>query len=220
MRSSVRHGIHAATIAVSVLLLLVVGAALRPLLVDDPAPSGISLSGTEIGFAQDMNQHHQQALFLVQRLDSGVDPVVRRLAAQIDSAQRIEIGTMLGWLQLAGAAPTSTEPMAWMTSDAGSHTGHHSTAAADRAALMPGMASWDELGTLAEARGRAAEVLFLQLMIRHHQGGIAMAQAVDALLVSGPVKETARSMAQEQRQEIGVMSMMLDSFGAVPLPVG
>lgn len=45
-----------------------------------------------------------------------------------------------------------------------------------------------------------------------------MAGALDQQLASGPVKETARGMIQEQRQEIGTMSMLLDTLGATPLP--
>lgn len=44
---------------------------------------------------------------------------------------------------------------------------------------MPGMATMAELDALAASRGPDAEILFLQLMERHHRGGIAMGQAAD-----------------------------------------
>ncbi|MBF6454984.1 DUF305 domain-containing protein [Nocardia cyriacigeorgica] len=213
------RGMRIAGYAAVAVLLLVIGAALRPLFVDDDRPADPVLDEVEIGFVQDMTAHHQQALIMVQRLDPAVDPAVARLAQQMADTQRLEIGTMLGWLRLANASPLSPQPMAWMraaaepahhTGPAGAHTpaGHP----------MPGMATMAELDALSAARGRAAEILFLQLMLRHHQGGVAMAQAADQLIESGPVKETARSMIHAQSQESGVMAALLGQRDARPLP--
>jgi len=214
-----------ASYAASALILLVLGAALRPaILPDHRAPTPI-LTAAEAGFAQDMTAHHEQALIMVQRLDSGADPMVLRLAQQIDQSQRMEIGMMLGWLRLADASPMSSHPMAWM--HAGSSTAEpHSMAmpitpgptAPELPNTMPGMASQAELDTLAAARGRAASVLFLQLMYRHHLGGIAMAKAADRQLASGAVKEQARAMIIEQSEDCGMILSLLDQLGAQPLP--
>lgn len=203
--------------------LLVLGAALRPLVLPEQHTATPILSSVEIGFSQDMTAHHQQALLMVQRLDPGVDPTVLRLAQQLDSTQRLEIGTMLGWLRLANATPLSPRPMAWMPAD-GSAPHQHSMPVAQAepkappGTVMPGMATTAELDALAAARGRDAEILFLQLMYRHHRGGIAMAQAADQLIAAGPVKETARSMIHAQAQETGLMGMLLTERGAAPLP--
>ncbi|KAA8889388.1 DUF305 domain-containing protein [Nocardia colli] len=201
--------------------LLVLGAALRPLVLPENHTATPILNSVEIGFVQDMTAHHQQALIMVQRLDRNVDPGVLLLAQQLDDTQRLEIGTMLGWLRLANASPVPTHPMAWMHS--GEAVPHeHSVAQPDQKkaadTLMPGMATMAELDALAAARGRDAEILFLQLMFRHHQGGIAMAQEADQLLPSGPVKETARSMIHAQGQEAGFMGVLLAQRGAAPLP--
>jgi uncharacterized protein (DUF305 family) len=185
---------------------VVLGAALRPLVLPEGHTAVPVLTTVEIGFAQDMTAHHQQALIMVQRLDRNVDPTVLRLAQQLSDAQRIEIGTMLGWLRLADASPLSSHPMAWM------HTAvsqHHPSASPSNSVAMPGTATTAELDALATARGRDAEILFLQLMFRHHQGGLVMARAADELLTSGAVKETARSIFQSQSQEAGVISLLL-----------
>lgn len=55
--------------------------------------------------------------------------------------------------------------------------------------------------------------MFLQLMERHHRGGIAMAQAADALLERGPVKQSTRDMINSQSQESGLMTLMLGQRG-------
>ncbi|MFC6012313.1 DUF305 domain-containing protein [Nocardia lasii] len=192
---------------VAAVFLLVLGAALRPVFFADSAAPPTLFGVTELGFVQDMTAHHQQALILTERLDAGVDPAVRGLADQIADVQRMEIGTLLGWTQLAGAAPTSAEPMRWMARDHHSSSGHEG---------MPGMATVAELDALSAARGAAAETLFLRLMYRHHAGGIAMARAADALLTSGPVKQAARAMAQSQSQELGYLGMLLELRGARP----
>ncbi|WP_040866498.1 DUF305 domain-containing protein [Nocardia exalbida] len=212
-----RYWTHVAALASAAFALLVLGAALRPAIFPEGRSATPILTDVEIGFVQDMTTHHQQALLMVQRLDRSVDPAIARLAEQLDRTQRLEIGTMLGWLRLADAAPGSTHPMAWMHT-AGASAHRHPTAHSAAAPPMPGMASTAELDTLASARGRDAEILFLQLMLRHHQGGIAMAEAADGLLRSGPVKEIARSMIHGQGQEAGVMGMLLAQRGAPVLP--
>ncbi|EME18134.1 DUF305 domain-containing protein [Rhodococcus triatomae] len=194
-----------------VLLLLVVGAALRPLVIPERSGAGPVLDDVEVGFVQDMAAHHQQALAMVNRLAPDVDPTVAALARQIGDAQRIEIGTLQGWLRLAEAAPTNPTPMNWMVEGAGHR---HDAVSTGPGVAMPGMATTAELDGLSSAHGRDAEVLFLQLMERHHAGGVEMARAADRLLTGGPVKEVARGAMQSQSQEAGLMGVMLAQRGA------
>ncbi|MGW5923046.1 DUF305 domain-containing protein [Nocardia fluminea] len=200
-----RRVLLGAACAATVLLLLVVGAAIRPLFFSEKATVTPVLTPTEIGFVQDMTGHHQQALVLVERLATDVDPTVRRLADQIADAQRLEIGMMLGWLRLAAATPTNPRPMSWMP------TGHHTAAAS---ATMPGMATRDDLDALARARGADAEMMFLRLMYRHHQGGVAMAQTFDGLSDGGPVEQAARDMVSTQSQESGIIGLLMSQRAA------
>ncbi|NNH75820.1 DUF305 domain-containing protein [Nocardia uniformis] len=196
-------------------LLIGVGMALRPVLVPQDQATPSVMNPTEIGFAQDMLLHHQQALFMVQRLDPAADPAIKQLAQQISDSQRVEIGTMLGWLRLANASPTNPNPMAWMHTDSDPDAAHHHSS---EDGLMPGMATLAELDALSAARGTDAETLFLQLMLRHHQGGVTMAEAADELLTSGAVKEAVRAMITEQNQEAGIITIVLAQRGAQPLP--
>ncbi|MFD3508238.1 DUF305 domain-containing protein [Nocardia sp. NPDC058666] len=200
--------LRVAAACATAVFLLALGAAFRPLIWPESATVTPVLTTTELGFVQDMTAHHEQALSLTARLEPGVDPTVRALADQIADAQRMELGTLLGWTQLAGAAPTSPLPGTWMTGSA--H--HHSTPDTP----MPGMATMAELDALSAARGPDAETLFLQLMYRHHSGGVTMARAADTLITSGPVKQTARAMAQSQSQEMGYLGMLLAVRGAQP----
>ncbi|MCU1642257.1 MAG: hypothetical protein JWN03_2532 [Nocardia sp.] len=215
--------VRAAGLAALAVLLCLSGMLLRPFIIPDSQSAPPVLNPTEIGFTQDMMAHHEQALIIVQRLDPAADPTIRQLAQQISDTQRIEIGTMLGWLRLANASPTDPHPMSWMRSTGMSGGTDHSamsmptTTAPAAGAAMPGMATLAELDALSAARGSAAETLFLQLMLRHHRGGVAMARAADKQVTSGPVKETARSMITAQSQEAGIMTLLLAQRGAQPL---
>lgn len=216
MTAALRGRLRPLGTVVLALALVAVGMLIRPLLVPESHSAAPVLTPVEIGFAQDMSSHHTQALIMVQRLDSGVDPSIRQLAQQIGDTQRMEIGTMQGWLRLANASPDSRHPMAWMNSDT-AHDHSMPTMTSSNGTSMPGMATQAELDQLAAARGADAETLFLQLMLRHHRGGVAMAKAADQLIASGPVKEAARGMITAQSQEAGLMTLLLAQRNAQPL---
>jgi uncharacterized protein (DUF305 family) len=168
----------------------------------------------EAGFARDMATHHAQAvdMSLVVR-DKSSDRELRTLAADIIVTQSTQRGIFMGWLQQWGLPQASSLPrMAWMPG----HT--HMAPATDGAVLMHGMASNAELQRLGDANGVDAEILFLQLMIRHHEGGIIMAQAVLALSNSREVEQLARSIEDGQRAEIAEMRNLLAVRGAQSLP--
>jgi uncharacterized protein (DUF305 family) len=118
----------------------------------------------------------------------------------------------LGWLQQWGLLQASMRPrMAWMP-------GHvHGTPATDGPVLMHGMASDAELRSLEDATGADAEIRFLQLMIRHHEGGIIMARALMALSDRRELVQMAKSIDEGQRAEIALMRNMLAARGAQPL---
>ncbi len=167
----------------------------------------------EAGFARDMATHHAQAvdMSLIVR-DKSSDRELRTLAADIVVTQSTQRGIFMGWLQQWGLPQASVQPrMAWMP-------GHsHMTPAADGAVLMHGMASAAELRRLSDATGVDAEIQFLQLMIRHHEGGIIMARALMALSDRRELVQMAKSVEDGQRAEIAEMRNMLAARGARPL---
>lgn len=190
--------------------------------VDIPTPSTV-----DIGFAQDMSEHHDQAILMSRTLAPDVAEDVRGLADRIVATQTVESATMRGWLTWFGEPPTAAEPMAWMASDGDSGRGgdHHEPedgatmpAHADDGPPMPGMASAEDLRRLSELRGVEAEVLFLQLMIRHHDGGVVMSTAAhNDPRAHSATSQLALSMLGEQGEEIGLMRLMLLDRGAQPL---
>jgi uncharacterized protein (DUF305 family) len=118
---------------------------------------------------------------------------------------------MTGWLQLVDAPPAATSPMAWMGHDEHHHPG-------DAATAMPGMASPADLTRLQRSTGRDNEVLFLQLMVRHHQGGIDMASHAVRHTDTDAVRRAAAVMISEQAQDIQVMTTLLAQRDGAPLP--
>ena len=158
----------------------------------------------EAGFARDMATHHAQAAemgFIIR--DASADHQLRTLAYDIIVTQTAQRGVFMGWLQQWGLSQSSAQPrMAWMVGHA------HGTSSSG---LMPGMASDADLERLRQASGRDAEILFLQLMIRHHEGGVEMARAVLALSDRDDVVTMARSIESSQAGEIALMTEMLDA---------
>jgi uncharacterized protein (DUF305 family) len=168
----------------------------------------------EAGFARDMATHHAQAVdmaFVIR--DKSSDDAMRALAYDIVVTQSTQRGVFMGWLQEWGLPQSSAAPrMAWMRGHA--QMAHGATGTT----LMHGMATDEELRRLREAQGIEAEILFLQLMIRHHEGGVIMARAVVDLSRRADVVQMARSIDSGQRVEIAAMTQMLAARGARPLP--
>lgn len=167
------------------------------------------LSSMEIGFAQDMSAHHQQAVTMTDMLAPDATADVKALAEQIRFTQLTEIGQMTGWLQLAAAPPAGTHPMAWMMAPSADHH-----AAMNEPMQMPGMASPADLKQLQHSTGLANQTLFLHLMTRHHQGGITMAAYAFQRTTNDTIRRAASVMVDEQTQEIQIMTAMLAQHGA------
>jgi uncharacterized protein (DUF305 family) len=167
----------------------------------------------EAGFARDMATHHAQAVDMSFTIyDKSEAREIRSLAFDIINTQANQRGMFLGWLQQWELTQsTDLRPMAWMS-------GHGHGAQPVTGGLMPGMASAAELDRLRGADGVAAEVLFLQLMIRHHEGGVQMAEGLLRLSDRPEVAGMARKVVEGQSGEIKLMTEMLGHRNAQPLP--
>ncbi|XVQ88591.1 DUF305 domain-containing protein [Microbispora siamensis] len=170
----------------------------------------------EAGFARDMGVHHAQAVemsFILR--DKTSDQALRSLAYDIITTQSTQRGIFMGWLQQWGLDQSSGRPaMAWMAGHG--HGGAATTAPTP--GTMPGMATEEEMNRLRQATGRDAEVLFLQLMIRHHQGGVEMAEGLLKLSDRDEVRALAQHIVDGQNAEIRTMTDLLAKRGAQPLP--
>lgn len=164
----------------------------------------------EAGFARDMSLHHEQAVEMsMLAYAKATNPDVKQEAYDIAVTQAGQIGTMKAWLDTWHVSRSGTEePMAWMPN------GSRELTADGR---MPGMASAAEITKLNTVTGRDFDVLFCQLMIRHHIGGVHMINGVLAEAHNDDVLTLAQSMKDNQQREIGVMQDMLTAMGAKPL---
>lgn len=182
-------------VAIGVAVGLVLGAALAALWPRFPGDTS-----AEAGFARDMSVHHAQAVAMAELIRLRTDDEeLRLLATDIALTQQAQIGRISGWLDIWGLNPTGSEPpMTWMGM-----------------AGMPmmGMASQAEVNALADLPIAEAEESFLRLMIRHHQGGVAMAEAILERTARPAVVRLAEAIVVGQTAEMEAMQAMLDARG-------
>src|SRR3954453_21177934 len=172
-------------------------------------PDEQSFSKADVGFLTDMETHHNGAINMsFDYLDRSHDPVVKHFAQEIISSQSQELASMNSYLNRAGGADVAGDgsvAMAWM--------GHPV-----RPADMPGMPTKAELGQLDESSGLDADDLFTHLMIRHHAGGIAMADYAAEHGEHAGVRNLARTIAQVQRTEINEINARRVAIGLPRIP--
>lgn len=194
------------TTRIAILLVLVaVSAAIAGYFISDMQTPGAT--SADVGFARDMSEHHRQAVEMSRLLyDRSDDDVLRTVAYDIMITQQGQIGIMTGYLSTWGHPIADLGPrMEWMGMSVDG--------------LMPGMATREEMNTLAAADGREAEIIFLQLMIPHHVSGVEMAEAAAEQAQTEIVRNLAHSMAQAQQSEIDYMQDLLVERGEEPVTV-
>lgn len=159
------------------------------------ACGGTDHGEADVRFAQQMIPHHAQAVEMAdQALDTSRDPDVRRLAQQVRDAQDPEIRTMTGWLEEWGEdVPDPAGGGAGMADMEG----------------MDGMMSADDLRRLDAARGAEFDRTWLQLMVEHHRGAVAMARTEQAEGEADEAVGLAEDVERSQTREIAEMEDLL-----------
>ncbi|MBA9006862.1 DUF305 domain-containing protein [Thermomonospora cellulosilytica] len=156
-------------------------------------------TAADIAFVQMMIPHHQQALEMsVLAPKQASDPKVKALAERIDVSQGAEISAMQSWLKQHGR------------SAGGGHGGHGGPAASPSHAGMPGMATPQEMARLQAARGEEFDRLYLNLMIKHHEGAVTMVREVLSKSTNVQIQEMAKEILTGQNAEIVRMRDLLN----------
>lgn len=163
-------------------------------------------SAADVRFMSGMIPHHAQAVLIAGWAAShGARADVQILAERIVVAQQDEIALIQTWLRDRNEPVPDANPMhATMRMNGGEHT-----------MLMPGMLSAEELAQLERARGTDFDRLFLESMIRHHEGAVTM---VDELFSSyGAAQDEvvfrfASDVYADQTTEINRMYSMLETL--------
>lgn len=175
---------------------------------DTAAPSAI-----DIGFAQFMRGHHDQAIVMTEILLADRSSTLATLASRMQTTQLIELGQMKGWLQLWDKPLLpATDSMDWMLlgeNPPDEALSRYLIACRNSPGGMPGLATVEELQRLRALRGEARDRLFLQLMLKHHQGGLPMAQFAAHNARTAAVRTMAAQMMVEQTQELATMAMLV-----------
>jgi uncharacterized protein (DUF305 family) len=155
----------------------------------------------EVIFARDMIAHHEQAVDMALRIrERTTDPTLLAFVNDIILTQQNQIGQMSGWLAIWGRPFAGAEPaMLGM-------------------GPMMGMADQADVNALSILPVAEAEVQFLQLMGRHHEGGVMMASDVLTKRLHPEVAQLAQAMVRGQSAEIDFITAMLELRGAEPLP--
>jgi uncharacterized protein (DUF305 family) len=190
----------AVLIVISAALCLVAGFAVG-WVVATAAPGNDS---AEAGFARDMQTHHQQAVEMAMyEWRNGSDETLRMVAYDIATAQSAEIGMYRSWLREWDVQLSTGEPMAW----AGDEHAHDSESAGG---LMPGMATTEQMGEFKSLTGTDADLMFIEMMIEHHIGGVDMARAALDLADDERVVDAAKRTVIVQQAEIESLENHLD----------
>lgn len=145
--------------------------------------SNSEYSSADIAFAEMMIPHHEQAIEMSEiAFLNTTNPDVLKLAQEIKDAQSPEIELMMSWTGVK----------------ASTHGGH----------MMDGMLSQNELSDLRQAKDKAFDRLFLEGMIKHHEGAIEMAQDV-AASKNKDVADLSTAIISAQEVEIAKMKELL-----------
>lgn len=164
------------------------------------AANGEVFNDADVRFATDMIPHHAQAIEMVTLTDGrALDPDVAALAQQIREAQVPEVEDMTDWLTAWGQEVPETSL---------DHTnaGHDMEGMSD----MPGMMSAEEMTSLQSAADADFQRMWLEMMVRHHEGAIEMAETEEAHGEYPAAIALARSIQAAQQAEIDQMHGMLE----------
>lgn len=165
----------------------------------------------DVTFAQMMLVHHQGAIEMADLAPTrAAGGQVKDLAVKIKAAQTPEIAEMKGWLAAWMPAVGSSE-MTMSSDKMGSMSGmnHGGSSSSAMPGMMPGMMSPADMDKLKGAKGAAFDKMFLEMMIKHHQGAIEMAKTEKSSGQNTAALKLADSIIASQAAEITTMQNLL-----------
>jgi uncharacterized protein (DUF305 family) len=161
-------------------------------------------SPQDVRFVQDMIPHHQQALEMSALAPARTNrPELLEAARRIEASQSGEIRFMKEWLAVRGQKVPEPSQHAAM------HL-HHT---------MQGMASPEQMRALAASNSTDFDRMFLELMIRHHDGALKMVKALleqPGAAFDPVLFEFTTSITNDQSAEIERMNVLLATLSSDP----
>jgi uncharacterized protein (DUF305 family) len=153
----------------------------------------------DMTFAKGMIPHHSGAVEMAKLVEGRTsNAAVLGLAKRVQAAQAPEIEQMTAWLNKWGAMPEMTSGAASASSMPGM-SGHS----------MPGSTGTDDMTMLSKAKGAAFDRMWLDMMIKHHEGAIEMARTELSTGTNPETKSLAQKIIDAQQTEITEMQGML-----------
>jgi len=157
----------------------------------------------DVAFIQQMIPHHTDAVNMAELVSSrSKNPQVIDLANRIGKGQEPEIQQMQGWLSTWNASMPGMSTPAMPGMSDGSMPGMSGGS-------MPGMMSADEMKQLEQAKGAEFDKMWLDMMIKHHQGAVEMAKTELTKGSNADAKALAQKIIDVQQAEITEMQGLL-----------
>jgi uncharacterized protein (DUF305 family) len=193
-RFSFHHIALSATAAVAALALSACGAqdkgsagqagdsAVTPGTTQSAAGTDASFNDVDVAFAQMMIPDHQMTAKmaeLAKQKASSKD--LKTLAGQMLEGQQQAVTTLQGWLKTWGKPTTADTAGMTMT--------------------MPGAMTDKDMTMLESMKGMDFDMMFAQMMVKHHEGSIQMAEDEQAKGASSEAKAMAADMVKTRQAE-------------------
>jgi uncharacterized protein (DUF305 family) len=151
-------------------------------------------NAADVSFAQGMIPHHAQAVEMAKLVPShSTNSKVIDLANRIQSAQDPEIQQLTAMLAKWGAPTAASDP---------------SMPGMDHGSMGTGMMSGEEMIQLNQAKGAEFDRMWIDMMIKHHQGAIEMSKTELASGASPEAKSLAQKIIDAQQAEITEMQAL------------
>jgi len=148
-----------------------------------------NLGMNEVMFAQMMIPHHEQAISMSEiALKKSRNQAILKLSNQIKSLQGTEKSQLAYWLKATDSSMTMDHDM-----------------------QMSGMLTTKELASLKRLTGTQFDRVFLQLMIKHHQGALEMLDLISDSK-NTEAKALAKAIKSAQSKEITSMKLLLNKL--------
>ncbi|MFF3850573.1 DUF305 domain-containing protein [Streptomyces sp. NPDC002328] len=149
-------------------------------------------NAADVAFAKGMIPHHRQAVEMADLAPGRAESAeVKKLADEIKKAQDPEIETLSGWLTTWGEQVPAEGAM--------DHSAHGTA----------GMMTAEEMDKLKASSGKAFDTAFMEMMIKHHEGAVAMAKTEKADGSFPEAQTMADAIITSQTAEITRMSDLL-----------
>ena len=172
------------------------------------AAGGVTFNQTDVEFATQMIPHHAQAVAMVVMANGrSLDDEVAGLMDEIREAQVPEIEQMSDLLGSWG----EPVPATMLDHSNAGHEGqsHSETMREMGAEEMPGMMGADDMATLESASDAEFQRLWVEMMVEHHQGAIAMAEKEIADGENAETVALAEDIVASQSAEIERMEQLV-----------